>query len=592
MEARKMKRRLKKAVVLILVCMLTVLSIPTNVFAMEKSEEEYITVDFGKEFNLQDALIDHTSAFDRNYWYAMKVKTTDNGRIRVWIRNVSNPDDLEWCCINTTGPDRKWNIKGDTANSGWISLDKTEAIFRFSGGNTLGESTDSTILVEFESATTCNGEIESNDDFDTATPIQSGITYYGDYSKNTYSYYECDYYQFDMPDSGLVKMVLKNEKESTSMKKNADYEIYYEESNGNKKLLVSKSASWDKLDSVAEEYLRLPKGRYYINVEPDNLNCVEYSLNVDYSTNEVKDYYEKEFNNYSSTANPIEIDQWYMGNFNTENDIDWFRLETDGSSRLNIEFKIPGHTNANVILYDEEFNIIRKISTRDDSYYKTDAVVKPAGIYYVKVMPIGDEVNNRINYSIKVNADVIIKPVTNLKAKHTSYNKLKLTWKKSQSAAGYNIYSRKGNSKVLTKRGFTTECEFNIKSLADGSKYTFIVEPCVYKEGQYVPASYAQEEITTYTLCKVTQNAPKMYSSSKVKISWKNVNGANGYEISKLAKRNGKFVTVSCLRTSKASLNVSAEKKDTYYYKVRAFKSVDGKKVYAPWSSLKSYQLK
>ena len=79
-------------------------------------------------------------------------------------------------------------------------------------------------------------------------------------------------------------------------------------------------------------------------------------------------------------------------------------------------------------------------------------------------------------------------------------------------------------------------------------------------------------------------------SGSKVKVSWKNIAGETGYQISK-ATKSGKTSIVATYKTTKGTYKMLTAKKGTkYYYKVRAYKQVGKTKIYGPWSKVKSYK--
>ena len=76
-----------------------------------------------------------------------------------------------------------------------------------------------------------------------------------------------------------------------------------------------------------------------------------------------------------------------------------------------------------------------------------------------------------------------------------------------------------------------------------------------------------------------------------LKIKWDTAKYATGYQVYRSTSKNGKYTKV---RSTKATSFENSDLKPeiTYYYKVRAYKTVDGKKIYGPWSKVKSYKLK
>ena len=86
-----------------------------------------------------------------------------------------------------------------------------------------------------------------------------------------------------------------------------------------------------------------------------------------------------------------------------------------------------------------------------------------------------------------------------------------------------------------------------------------------------------------------------LHSASKTaKITWEKVSGASGYEIYSATSKNGKYKKVMTIKKggTVSYKNTKLKKGKTYYYKVRAYRTVNGKKVYGAYSSVKSVKIK
>lgn len=175
---------------------------------------------------------------------------------------------------------------------------------------------------------------------------------------------------------------------------------------------------------------------------------------------------------------------------------------------------------------------------------------------------------------------------------YASWSKVKVTG----ASVKYKVQYKVGSTGWKTASSGTTKNVYTIKGLADGKKCYVKVTPYVTVNKKNCTAS-GKNSAAIYTLKKLNKPTVKKASKTKVKVSWKNINGESGYEIYKSTKKTKGFKLAKRVTSTKAkSTTFKVTKKKTYYYKVRAFKTIkiSGKsyRVYGPWSTVRSYKLR
>lgn len=198
-------------------------------------------------------------------------------------------------------------------------------------------------------------------------------------------------------------------------------------------------------------------------------------------------------------------------------------------------------------------------------------------------------------YGKKVTVPVTITPATpkNLKAKSQKTTSIKLEWSKASNATSYKIYQYNSKTKKYKKIATTKGTTYTVKKLKAGTTYKFKIVACATVSKKEYTSSYSKV-LTTATKPTTPKISKLTTKSKKATVQWKKISGASGYEVYMSTSKNGKYSKIktvtktSTVKYTKANL----EKNKKYYFKVRAYKIVDGKKVYSSYSSVKSIKIK
>lgn len=186
--------------------------------------------------------------------------------------------------------------------------------------------------------------------------------------------------------------------------------------------------------------------------------------------------------------------------------------------------------------------------------------------------------------------------VSGIKATSNSYNSIKLTWNKTVNGAnGYAVYrSTSKDGKYTLRKTITSKntIEFTDTGLDTNTTYYYKVRPYRMIEDKKEYGSYSEIVCAKPVLSKTTITVSS--TSKKATIKWNKVLGASGYKVYSATSSDGTYSlkkTITSINTlSYTNTNLVSGK--TYYYKVRAYRNVNGKVVYGPYSAVKSKKIK
>lgn len=176
--------------------------------------------------------------------------------------------------------------------------------------------------------------------------------------------------------------------------------------------------------------------------------------------------------------------------------------------------------------------------------------------------------------------------------KSVSYNSVKVSWNAYKNATGYDVYRKTSNGSWKKLKSLVTGTSYTDKTVATGTNYYYRVRA---KSSKWTGTAYSKYGTSKKIATKLGQVTLKSVSAGKkcATVKWSKVSGATGYKVYRAKSQKGKYTCIRTVGNKVTSYkNTKLTKGKTYYYKVRAYRTVNKKPVYGAYSKVKSAKAK
>lgn len=407
----------------------------------------------------------------------------------------------------------------------------------------------------------------------------------------------------------------------------------------------------------------LVKGTYYVYVDPfswSGITSASYRLKATYASTFTRNASTFETNDTAETSLPMISNTSYSSSSYSALDRDVYQLTTnkDGNVTINLDKNTAGYymslldSYGNSVGYDYTYSAGDSLSINTnlqqgtyylyidpfswngttsatyrvkasfidktpsvDPIYDTGTVLTGTAVSGTKVyasvgsVKLGETTAKSGKYSITIpaqKAGTIIGVYTvdsigntsttrrttvvnsTIKAVSASYNKIKVSWYSVPGASGYEVYRSTSSTGTYSRVGTVTSgstVSYTNSDVTTGTNYYYKVRAYRVINGTKVYSPF-----TKYTSGKAIPSTPTNWSairvsSTSIKLSWSSVEGASGYEIYRATSSTGTYGLLKTT-TSLSYTNSGLTTGQTYYYKLRAYRTVGSTKVYSGWTTI------
>lgn len=227
-----------------------------------------------------------------------------------------------------------------------------------------------------------------------------------------------------------------------------------------------------------------------------------------------------------------------------------------------------------------------KLTTTKGTSYKRTGLTTNLTCYY-KVRAYYKNTNGTCSYS-RFSSVIAATPIKftegkigGFKRSKRTYKSVSFVWNSYPEATGYEIYKATSKKGEYVKLATTKRTSYKRTGLTTNLTCYYKVRAYKKSNGKTIYTKFTAPVKGTPKLSKPSVSV--ISSKTGVTVKWGKVKGAKGYEVYRAQSINGPYSKI--ISTSSLSVkDTSLEKNKSYYFKVRAYRTINGSKKYSKFS--------
>lgn len=261
------------------------------------------------------------------------------------------------------------------------------------------------------------------------------------------------------------------------------------------------------------------------------------------------------------------------------------------SKSISLEASAKATLTANVTVYNNNLDTVtwtssnpRVASVSPERGKTTTVTAEKAGTATITAKAA----NGYVTAACTVTVRDMAAPAS-VKASAPAYNKIKVSWSGVSGAQGYIVYrsTKRSSGYAQIRTLSSSDRSYTDTGRKTGTTYYYKVRAYKTVSGTRHLGAYSAVANAKPALAKAKKVKAKRAGKQKIRVSWKRVTGATGYKVYRSTKKNKGFKAVKTIKKAKTVKYTTKKMKKgkRYYFKVRAYRNVGGKKVYSAYSS-------
>lgn len=241
---------------------------------------------------------------------------------------------------------------------------------------------------------------------------------------------------------------------------------------------------------------------------------------------------------------------------------------------------------------NEGYHKIKTITDADTLSYTDKKDLITGTTYYYKICTYNEDFTYPNGNDSKVFSAIPMPSKLKLSAKSAGYSSIQLNWKTETGITGYILYRSDSKDGTFKKIKTITDCEtttYTNKKLTTGKTYYYKVKAYTTVDDTKYKGSASSAAKAVPAVLAPTISSIKMAAVTKATLTWTKISGASGYVIYRSSSKDGTYEKIGKVKDGKTVTYTAAGLSNgkTYYFKVRAYRTVDGSNYCGAYSAAK-----